>query len=514
LAVSDSLDASFRREVELMRHSPLVLLALAACATTPASTSGPDTATVAEMKAGPTSDASALTRRLETDRKIAAMLRSISARVRKGQGAELRDELQEQLRIHPGDSLLKIYCAWTSAPSEDAWEQINNVSKKHPGEPWSWVAQGNIYLHWRGFLEQADDQYQRALKAVPGFVPAEVGRADVLRLKGKLSEARAAYEAVLLRAPDWQEALLGLGMVQAALNDPAARASLERALQIDPEDFQAITAMAKLASDTKDSDTAIRLYRKVLEYDPSDRPTHLVLARLLHAKGDVASATLEYEAAMALASDAELASVLAKAYRDQNRPEDELRALEKLAELDATHPDPLLRMAELRKEQNDLEASESALRQASERKPDDPEILLALARLLRDRENALGAIEAYRAAKEKGSPAAGQELKALETAVSLPEKPISGEPNRIYQEVFRRLNKQFEVRQRDNKLLGGALRLKVSIDEEGKVTAVELIEDTVHDDVLTALIYFSLKDAIYPKGKRSPTFEFVLNSRK
>ena len=53
----------------------------------------------------------------------------------------------------------------------------------------------------------------------------------------------------------------------------------------------------------------------------------------------------------------------------------------------------------------------------------------------------------------------------------------------------------------------------MGIDETGKVEQVEMVEDTVHDEVLGALVYFGLKDAGYAKEKRTPTFEFVLSTR-
>jgi len=484
-----------------MRKLPLFLAILTACVSTPKPR--PDQSTGGTPTAGD----------LEADREVARQLRAISTRVKKGEGAQVRQELLQQVEQRPGDHRLKMYAAWTGAPSEEAWQEINRIAKMKD-DPWSWALSGFIYMQWRGFFDQADAEFVRALGLRPGFVPARVGQADVLRLKGKLPEAKTAYEAVLRDAPDWEEAIVGLGLTLAAQGDTAgARQKLERALQIDPEDFVAIQALAKLVLEANDTDAAIALYTRLVAFNARDRESCIALGKLKETKGDLAGAAADYEAAMKVAPDAALAKALANVYRELGNAEGELRALEKVILLD-NDVAPLLRMAELKQKEKDLEGAEVALRTATERSPDDGAIRLSLARVIRERDDIIGAIEAYRTAVAKGAKEGEGELKELEASASLTGKPIAGSVKKGYEQVFQLLYKQFQVRRTTNPNLGGKLRVRVTIDEQGKATQVDVLEDTVHDGALGALVYFALKDAVFPKKASSPAFEFVLNPAK
>ena len=478
-----------------MRKATVLLALLTACASTPE----------------PTPAAGAPSGRLEADRSVATTLRAISSRVLKGEGAKVRASLEQQAAQHPKDAKLKLYVAWVGAPSEEAWQEINKIAKLNPDDPWMWACLGQIYLGWKGFLDQARGEFERAGKLVPGFVPAEVGLADVLRLEGRLPEAKAAYEAVLARAPEWQEALAGLGLTLEGLGDPGAQAVIERAVRVDPDDLRAIRALAKLAVAAQDADRAIALQSKLLEFDPLNAEARAAVARMKLQKGDLEGAAEDFEAAMETAPNRELAAALVGTYRELKRPFDEIRLLERLAGYDEADPAPLLRVAELRQADKDLEGAEAALRQAAERKPEDPAIPLALARLVKQREDLIGAIEAYRLARTKGAEGVEAELAETEKLACLPDKPLRGNINRLYNEVFRSLNKEFQARHQLNRNLGGKFGLRVTIGADEKAAAVELIEDTVHEPALAALVYFSFKDATFPKERaRTVTFEFVL----
>ena len=484
-----------------MRTTWLIALAAASCAT------GPEVRT-------PNPHDSLGSRQLEKDRATAATLRSITERARRGEGSVIRQEYVEQSRSRPLDAMPRLFAAWTSAPREEAWQEVAKVTRLNPEEPWAFALSGAIYAQWHNFLDQADADFDRALGARKDFVPARVGKADVLRLRGKLPEAKAAYEAILTAAPEWQEAVSGLGLTLASLKDPAAKPTLEKALQIDPEDLAATAALARLAVEAKDVDQAIALTTKLLQVNPRDREARLSLSRMKQEKKDLAGAAADLEAALALAADTATAQALAGLYRELKRADDEARALEKVAQLNPRDAEPLLRIAELKKADGDAEGAEATLRRAAERTPGDSALLLAIARLVRAREDLVGAIEAYRVAKAKGAAEAAPELKELEAKALLPEAPLDGDVNAVYGKVFARLNRSYQERLKKGGALGGKVRVRVAIGADGQVTQVEVLEDTLHDEALGALVYFALKDAHYAKVKKTPTFEFVLGAAK
>jgi len=318
------------------------------------------------------------------------------------------------------------------------------------------------------------------------------------------------------RSQDWRNAiigaLLGLGLTLLGQGDPAARATLDKALKIDPDDLVAVAALAKIALEAKDAPRGIELYTKLLQFNPRDRETHLALASLKSGAGDEAGAAAEYVAVMAIAPDLATAKLLAASYRSQNKSDEEVKALEGVAVFDHKDPAPFLRIAEIRKADKDTEGAENAMRQAAERAPDDVAIHLALAKLIAEGDDLVASIEAFRSAKAKGAQGIDADLAALEAKVGM-GKPIVGDATRVYFEVFARLNKRFQDLQKKNPALGGKMRARATIGADGHVERLEMLEDSVHEPSLTALVYFSLKDAKYPKAG-TPIWEFVLNPVK
>lgn len=480
-----------------------LLLTIAACAGAPVVAPTPE-GTVAAAAPQARDDA----------REFANGLRLITARVRRGDGAFVRQEYGEIIKQHPNDVRYKLFLSWAGSPSDESWQEINRIDKINPEEAWPKAMLGLIYLQWKGFVDQADGQFDRALVAKKGFVPALIGKADVLRARGKFEEARAAYEAILEATPGWEEALLGLGLAQVALKDPAARATLEKTLAIDPDDFVAESAVARLVFEGNDVEASLHHYEKLLHFSPKDRALRLGRAKLLEQKGDLAAATTDYEAAQALGIDLPTTKTLVELYKKQNRADDEIKLLERIAQLEPTTVEPFMRIAELRRAENDNDGTEVALRAAAERKPDDPSIPLAIARLVKQKDELIPAIEAFRFAKSKGAAEADGELKELEAKAGLGTPP-SGDVNRIYKEVDSRIRKMFQARLKENpNLLGGTLKMKVTVVPTGKASGVEILENSVKDDILAASAYFNLKDADYPKEKRTPTFEFVVATVK
>ena len=84
-------------------------------------------------------------------------------------------------------------------------------------------------------LDEARSLYERVLKLAPAKPEATVGVARILHLSGKTSEAVVRTEALLGQHPEFAPAHLLLARLHAGEgNLAAARASYERALEIDP----------------------------------------------------------------------------------------------------------------------------------------------------------------------------------------------------------------------------------------------------------------------------------------
>ena len=58
--------------------------------------------------------------------------------------------------------------------------------------------------------------------------------------------------------------------------------------------------------------------------------------------------------------------------------------------------------------------------------------------------------------------------------------------------------------------LGGTIKVRVHVNDKGVVEGADVIKDSVGDPWLVGHAYFALKDAVFPKQKRDPVFEFEL----
>ncbi len=115
-----------------------------------------------------------------------------------------------------------------------------------------------------GQHEKAVENYQEAVRFVPNFAEAYQGMVESYTVlnqlnyasyaKGMLAfslkdyeTARVELEKTALELPDYAPAFIGLGLTYEELGDlQSAKMNLERALQIDPNDFTAIQALGRV----------------------------------------------------------------------------------------------------------------------------------------------------------------------------------------------------------------------------------------------------------------------------
>ncbi|MDR0965438.1 MAG: tetratricopeptide repeat protein [Myxococcales bacterium] len=495
-----------------------VTLALSACATTssqPPPTAANTTTTLLPPKGSKQTNALPAEQRRAEERQVAATLRTIEARVRKGESAQMRQEFTERLNRHPNDLIARLFLAWIDAPSESAGTQLNALAKMNPEQPWLRTALARVYMTWKGFAAQAGIELDGVLAQHPDFVPALVARAELERVQGRRAEALTAFRALVLRDPLCFEAHFGLSVVLEEMGDlPGARAALEAALDLDPSHpEQLLRRLANLLSRQGDTSALLPLYEKLLALDPQDRVTRRQLGDLRKSLGDLEGAVQDLERLQEDEPTVELTRELLDLYVRLDRSEDEQRALEILVQFDeGVSVDVYRRLFALREREGDLDGAETALRQAIARAPQDLDLRESLAQNLRARDLLIPAILAYREGVALGVTSLRSGLKTLEARVGLSPEPLRGNVGRIYNLVHLRLRRALNERHKAQPWLGGTLGVRATIGPQGKITAVEITNNTLQDPELTALVYFDILDAELPGERpRSVSFEFIVS---
>lgn len=428
---------------------------------------------------------------------------------------DLRLKYTEAARQRPNDPMPRVFVAWCTMPSDDAWNQLKAISTIYPDNPWVRYGMGRIYTGWKGMGELAKKEFAAVLERDPKFFPALVGQGDLARNKDDLQTAEAKYRAALALADD-PFAHAGLGLTLAAAKKSAeALAELKKAIAMMPEQPKALDALIELSKATKDPDT-VNAAAALAELRPKDHDARKTLADLRFDKGDKAGAAKDYERLLRLGNpELPVVQRLAAIYRDLKDDENEERTLQTLAALEPSKADANLRLAELKLAKGDSEGAEAQWLEVIARDPKSVTAWERLAKLKLDQKKLNEALEAYRAAlKLEGSR---DDLKTaadeLEAQFKLPRRTYAGSFNHVFYAVQASLSKLYDERKAAAPGLAGVYKARVRVTKEG-VAGVDMLEDSVNDPVLLGHLYFTLKDAEYPKQKAEPIYEFVLGKPK
>lgn len=441
-------------------------------------------------------------------------LRRIESAAWNGKVDLARIELQNLAKDRPNDPMLRVYVAWCSMPTDDAWNQLKNISQIYPDLPWVHYGMGRIYVGWK-MRDLAKTSLDLALKKTPDFYPALVAFGDMARQRDELDEAEKQYRAALAIADD-AEARAGLGLVLLKKGQAdAAKKELSAAIEAWPDQPAALRELVKLQQAANDKELPKNLSR-LADLQPKDRDVRKLVATLKFDAGDKKGALTEYEKLLKLGNpELEVATRVQQLYAEAKDAEGEERVTTIIAGLDKEAPAPLVRLAELREAKKDLDGAEKLLIEAAERNRDLPDTWYRLGRVSVAKQQPIFALERFRKGASKSGPKSEEcraEAKKLEESFRLPPKAAKGSVDRIYGQVAKTLEDFYWVRRKVSPKLNGSLKVRVKVTAEGVVESSEVVEDTVGDALLAGHAVFALRDAEFEARRREPVFEFELGT--
>lgn len=446
---------------------------------------------------------------------VARELLRLEAASLEGTADAARIDYAARSRERPADPMPRIALAWLTLPSDDAWNQLKAVATIYPDNPWVHYGMGRIYATWK-MKDQARAEVLLVLTKQPRFFPAVTVLGDLFLAEGDAAKAEAEYRRALALGDD-PRARTGLGLALLAQGkQPEALESLKASVRTFPQQPAALAALIPLLIDAKDP-AALEVAQAAAALRPKDREARRVLAQLRFDAGDKVGAAKEYDRLAALGNPAPATlERLAGLYRELDAGMDEERILVVRLAADPSDPAPCLRLAELRLARQDVPGAEAALEQALERDPKLKGPHLTLAKLALDRGRSTQALRHYRAAREldPDDAEAKEKVARLESEFKLPKRPLKGNVNGVYWAVRSSLDKLAFARRAYKPSLAGRLKVRLEIGPAGRVTALEIVEDSLQDSVMLGHVYFSLIDAQYHEKKVQPVIEFVLGKRR
>ncbi len=146
-----------------------------------------------------------------------------------------------------------------------------------------------------GRLDEAEKEYNAALRVDPNYVKVHVNLALVLMSKSKLDEAKKYYERAVQLDPSAGEVRSGYAYLLERLGRAdEARAEYENAIRLSPKSARLFYTYAAFLDKKGELDAAIAQYQRALQVDPNLADAHSELATALFTKGDLPRAEAHY----------------------------------------------------------------------------------------------------------------------------------------------------------------------------------------------------------------------------
>lgn len=251
-----------------------------------------------------------------------------AARLGRDLGEEQLGQADRRL-LHRLRALARAHCADDLAGAED---DLRLLAGEDPGDLWARIRLGQV-LTRRGLLDLHGDEEQRragearideaisilsdAISAAPDSVPARLARGEARLAKGDLTGAKADYLALRERGQGVKEVCLKEAVLHRLVyvqgGDPgnleAAKTLLGRALEEDPNDFEALFELGNVHHNLYDRhedppaqrqaafNRAIFWYRRAMATNPRVRGPRVEWARLVVKAAREAVASQELKAA-------------------------------------------------------------------------------------------------------------------------------------------------------------------------------------------------------------------------
>jgi protein O-GlcNAc transferase len=189
---------------------------------------------------------------------------------------------------------------------------------------------------------------------------------------GKLAQAKAAYEQVLLKHPENFDALNLLGVVAAQTKNPALAVELfVRAIEINPNSASAYLNHGNALKELKRLDEALSSYDKAITLEPDDAEAFYNRGLTLQELKRLDDALSSYDKAIALEPDyTEAFNNRGNALKELNRLNDALSSYNKAIVLKPDYTEAFYNRGNALKELNRLDDALSSYDKAIVLKPD------------------------------------------------------------------------------------------------------------------------------------------------
>jgi tetratricopeptide (TPR) repeat protein len=153
----------------------------------------------------------------------------------------------------------------------------------------------------QGKIQEAALHFARAVELSPGYAESQSDLGLALVFQGKLDEGIEHYRAAIASRPYLEKTHFNLAnaLLMKGQNDEAAK-EYETTIQLNPGSLEAHNALAAILAGKGRYDEAIAHLRASLKINPSDPNLHFDLANVLKQQGNPHDAIAEYKKSLEL----------------------------------------------------------------------------------------------------------------------------------------------------------------------------------------------------------------------
>ena len=270
------------------------------------------------------------------------------------------DELERLVKTYRQTSRIHYQLALAyieAGQTEKAINQLHETVDLEPNFPQAVFLLAQLDVQ-RGDVESALGLLKPLVEHQPNLVEAKLLLADVYRLQNDFTDALAIYQQLEKSYPKNPEIplLAGSACVQ-QLNEDAARAEFNRALQIDPGNLSAQEELAQLDLADKNYDAAQQRVQKLISAHPNQAQPQILLAKILLDRGQTNQAEDTLLKAGSLPQGLEADFLLAQLYYNLKQDHDALDMLNLVMTKSPDNPDLLMFAAQIQTDQKDYSAA-------------------------------------------------------------------------------------------------------------------------------------------------------------
>jgi len=412
---------------------------------------------------------------LPTDQEVLLRAQAIDAARLEGKLESLRSQTLQLLAERPDDPGVNFLAGRVQPEVNAAFTHHERALALAPAGYWGNLGTAEAYLEM-GILTRANERLQRARAARGDIGYAHVVQGEIFRKQGKPTEAIAAFREALQRDEASYPAHRALGELLLQTGDRAgARQALGRAAELAHRDQELQLLLAELLLTDGLLQEALPVFARVTQHNPNQ-------VRAWYGK--------------------------ATAARALGRTDEAIQDLEKVLELQSTHPQARRELAELLRAKGDCTRAQPLYRELTSAAADDLEAWRGLARCA-DAQGQVGStLAAYQEVlrlQPADAPALARVRELLET-IGARREPVTG---RNLQQVFDRI--LVAVQGCHQRIYGTDPRIrpktKVSISTEvtlepgGRVGRVRVLAESGATPEMRECAVWTIRTATFPTSQ-------------